>query len=102
MSALSLSHRHLRIAALLLFIVTLSALAVAHTSFKNRQLFIELQALQNEATQQQVTLGRLLLEESAWSSLATIEYKASAHLSMTVPRPDQLVVVSTPSSQGDR
>ena len=102
MSTLSLSHRHLRIAALLLFIVTLSALAVVHTSFKNRQLFIELQALQNEATQQQVKLGRLLIEESTWSSLAAIEYKASAKLSMTVPRPDQLVVVSTLSQQGDR
>ena len=95
MSALSLSHRHLRIAALLLFIVTLSALAVVHTSFKNRQLFIELQALQNEATQQQVKLGRLLLEESTWSSLAAIEYAASTQLSMAVPQPNQLVVIST-------
>ena len=102
MSTLSLSHRHLRIAALLLFLVTLSALAVVHTSFKNRQLFIELQALQAKATQQQVNLGRLLIEESTWSSLAAIEHAASAQLSMTVPRPDQLVIVSTFSQQGDR
>ncbi|MDG1293167.1 MAG: cell division protein FtsL [Pseudomonadales bacterium] len=102
MSALSLSHRHLRIAALLLFFVTLSALAVVHTSFKNRQLFIELQALQLEATQQKIKLGRLLIEESTWSSLAAIEHTASTQLSMTVPRPEQLVVVSTLSPQGER
>ena len=102
MPALNLSHRHLRIAALLLFVVTLSALSVVHTSFKNRQLFIELQALQLEATQQKITLGRLLLEESAWSSLAVIEYVASTELAMIIPRPDQLVVASTGSQRGSR
>ena len=102
MSALSLSHRHLRIAALLLFFVTLSALAVVHTSFKNRHLFIELLALQHEATQQKIKLGRLLIEESTWSSLAAIEHTASSQLAMTVPRPEQLVVVSTLSQQGER
>ncbi len=87
-----LSHTHLRFAAILLLLVTLSALCVVYTTFKNRQLFIELQSLQTEATRQQIQLGQLLLEESTWSSLAMIEQVASAELNMEVPNPEQLVI----------
>lgn len=92
MSGLTLSNAQLRLAAILLVLVTLSALCVVYTSFNNRQLFIELQALQNEATAQQTELGRLLLEESAWSSMAMIEQIATDELAMKVPAPEQIVV----------
>lgn len=92
MSSQHLSHTHLRFAAILLLLVTLSALCVVYTTFKNRQLFIELQSLQAEATRQQIQLGQLLLEESTWSSLAMIEQVASAELNMEVPNPGQLVI----------
>lgn len=92
MSGLTLSNAQLRLAAILLVVVTLSALCVVYTSFKNRQLFIELQTLQNEATGQQIELGRLLLEESTWSSMAIIEQVATSELAMKVPAPEQVVV----------
>ena len=85
----------LRLATCLLVAVTLSALAVAYASFQSRQLFIELQALQDQHTRQQVRLGQLLLEESVWSSLAIIEQKASDQLGMQVPDASSIIVTDT-------
>ena len=78
----------------MLLLVTVTALAVVYSSFNTRQLFIQLQALQAQAAAQQVTQGRLLLESSAWSSLASVENAARNQLSMREPSAQQLVVAT--------
>tara|TARA_B100000767_G_C19754549_1_gene532320 strand:+ start:1040 stop:1387 length:348 start_codon:yes stop_codon:yes gene_type:complete len=94
MSTLNQSKSYLRAIAVLLVLVTSSALAVVYSSFNTRQLFIQLQALQAQAASQQVTQGRLLLESSAWSSLSSVERAARNELSMREPSEKQLVVAT--------
>lgn len=92
MSTFNRSKSYLQTIAILLLLVTVTALAVVYSSFNTRQLFIQLQALQAQAAAQQVTQGRLLLESSAWSSLASVENAARNQLSMREPSAQQLVV----------
>ena len=94
MSMINRSKSYLQAIAILLVLVTVTALAVVYSSFNTRQLFIQLQALQAQAAAQQVTQGRLLLESSAWSSLASVENAARNQLSMREPSAQQLVVAT--------
>ena len=94
MSTFNRSKSYLQTIAILLLLVTVTALAVVYSSFNTRQLFIQLQALQAQAAAQQVTQGRLLLEGSAWSSLASVENAARNQLSMREPSAQQLVVAT--------
>lgn len=94
MSKFNRSKSYLQTIAILLLLVTVTALAVVYSSFNTRQLFIQLQALQAQAAAQQVTQGRLLLESSAWSSLASVENAARNQLSMREPSAQQLVVAT--------
>lgn len=94
MSTFNRSKSYLLTIAILLLLVTVTALAVVYSSFNTRQLFIQLQALQAQAAAQQVTQGRLLLESSAWSSLASVENAARNQLSMREPSAQQLVVAT--------
>lgn len=94
MSTFNRSKSYLQAIAVLLVLVTVSALAVVYSSFNTRQLFIQLQALQAKAASQQVTQGRLLLENSAWSSLSSVENTARDHLAMREPTDKQLVVAT--------
>jgi cell division protein FtsL len=94
MSTFNRSKSYLQTIAILLLLVTVTALAVVYSSFNTRQLFIQLQALQAQAAAQQVTQGRLLLESSAWSSLASVENAARNQLSMREPSSQQLVVAT--------
>ena len=94
MSTFNRSKSYLQTIAILLLLVTVTALAVVYSSFNTRQLFIQLQALQAQAAAQQVTQGRLLLESSAWSSLASVENAARNQLSMREPSAQQLVVAT--------
>ena len=94
MSTFNRSKSYLQTIAILLLLVTVTALAVVYSTFNTRQLFIQLQALQAQAAAQQVTQGRLLLESSAWSSLASVENAARNQLSMREPSDQQLVVAT--------
>ena len=77
----------------LMVLIVASSLAVVASSFKSRQLFVQLQTLQKEASSLQVRRGQLLLEESTWASPALIEQQAVASLSMRVPSGRQLQIV---------
>lgn len=69
-----------------LVVVTLiSALAVVATSHQTREQYARLQRLEREQNQLQTEWGRLLLEESAWSSPARIERLAVERLEMRLP-----------------
>ena len=76
----------------LLFLLAISALGVIINGYQHRQLFIGLQGLQQQEYRLKVQFGRLMLEESTWSSPALIEQLATSQLSMIVPKSDQLIV----------
>ena len=94
MSTFNRSKSYLQAIAILLVLVTVTALAVVYSSFNTRQLFIQLEAIQAKAAAQQVTQGRLLLESSAWSSLSSVENIARNQLLMRQPTAQQLVVAT--------
>lgn len=76
--------------------VLVSALAVIELRHRNRQLFVELQALTRERDQLNVEWGQLLLEQGAWSEHRRIETIARSQLSMALPSADQTVVIGAP------
>ena len=82
--------RELAWVAIALVAVVVSALSVVHASFENRRVFAELQDLRSHERQQQVEIGRLLIEESTWSSPAFIEKLAREKLAMVEPEKMQL------------
>lgn len=78
------------IAALL---VVVSAVGVIYSSYKSRQLFSQLQQLRSESMQLEEEWGRLLLEQSTWSSHERIDRLARTRLQMVVPDPAQIKVI---------
>lgn len=80
-------------AVVLLLLVLVSALAVVYSSFKSRQLFSDLQQMDRHAVQLEEDWGRLLLEQSTWSSYSRIEQIARARLDMVVPEAADIVLV---------
>jgi cell division protein FtsL len=85
--------RRIVIGGLVLAMVS-SALAVIYTKHLSRHLFDELQLLQNERNEINVDWGRLLLEQSTWSTHGRIDQVARGELDMMAPPPDSTVVVS--------
>ena len=56
-------------------------------------LFEQLEQLHQERDQLNIDWGRLLLEESTWSTHAYIEQSATQKLDMGIPADPQLLVV---------
>ncbi|KFF49021.1 cell division protein FtsL [Gammaproteobacteria bacterium MFB021] len=81
---------------LILLIVALlaSALAIISTSHLTRLQYARLQKLENQRDALQTEWGRLLLEESTWSSPARIEALASKRLDMRVPSVGDVKVIT--------
>jgi len=77
----------------LLLLVAISALAVVHNSFMNRQLFIALSTLGQQYHELRVDYGRLQLEYGTWASPAFIENVAANKLRMQMPGSGQIVIV---------
>lgn len=80
-------------ATVLLLLVLVSALGVVYSSFKSRQLFSDLQRMDRHAVQLEEDWGRLLLEQSTWSSYSRIEQIARSRLDMVVPEATDIVLV---------
>ncbi|MBL4827185.1 MAG: cell division protein FtsL [Spongiibacteraceae bacterium] len=77
---------------LLLFVI-ISALGVVFSSYKSRQLFSDVQQQYAQTLALDEQWGRLLLEQSTWSSHSRIEQLAKTKLSMMVPDPAAIIVV---------
>lgn len=77
----------------LLICVLISAFSVVYTKDLNRRLFIELQSLESVRDAAQVEFGKLLLEQSTWSTQARVEQIAKNELHMALPLPKSVVVV---------
>lgn len=78
---------------LLMILVLLSAFAVVYTKDLNRRLFMRYQQLQTQHNQLYINWGKLLLEESAWSTQARVQHIAQNKLHMVWPTPNQVVLV---------
>ncbi|MEW6354516.1 MAG: cell division protein FtsL [Pseudomonadota bacterium] len=79
--------------ALLALAVLVSSLGVVYARHENRKLFVELQALQAARDAMNVEWGQLQLEQSTLATHAMIDNAAHAKLNMTLPAPEQVVIV---------
>ena len=81
--------------AALVIALLLSAFTVVYMKDLNRRLFIEYQTLQTEKTQTLVEWGKLLLEQSTWSTQSRIQHIAEAQLGMSVPNAKAVVLLGS-------
>lgn len=82
------------IALLILFIcVFASAVGVVYMKDLNRRLFIQYQGLQQAQQQYDVDWGKLLLEQSTWSTQARVQGIASEKLNMVMPSRSGVTIV---------
>ena len=81
------------VVGLLAVAVFLSALALIDARHQNRMLFEETQQLREQRDQLNIEWGRLLLEQSTWSTHAYIEQSATQKLDMHTPANPEILVV---------
>ena len=81
------------VVALLGVAVFLSALAIIDARHQNRVLFEQTQQLRQDRDQLNIEWGRLLLEQSTWSTHAYIEESAAQNLGMHTPVNPEILVV---------
>lgn len=78
---------------LLAIIVLLSGLAVIYLADINRRLAISAEEVMNTQNQLHLEWGKLLLEQSTWSTQARIQNIAVQQLGMQTPTSGQTVMV---------
>lgn len=77
----------------LVALVVISALGVVYAKHQSRKLFVELQTLQAARDDLDVEWGQLQLEQSTWATHGRVESIAGAKLGMSIPEPNQVVVL---------
>jgi cell division protein FtsL len=77
----------------LLFTLLLSAFCVIYIKDLNRRLFIQYQILQTTHDKLYEDWGKLLLEQSTWSTQARVQKIAEHRLGMNTPSPKEVVVL---------
>ncbi len=82
----------LAVAALWLAVL-LSAAGAVYCKFRARQLFIQLEQLSTQRDDLDIQWGQLQLEQSAWSTHAFVESVAGKKLHMSMPAPQDIVIV---------
>lgn len=82
-----------RLEAMLIVLVVVSALSTVAAQHQARQRFIALEREQARAQQLDVEWGQLQLEQSTWAAHARVEKIARERLGMRPPAPGQIVVV---------
>jgi cell division protein FtsL len=80
--------------ALALLLIVISAFAVIYTTHACRELYSSLQGLESEQWLLQEDYGRLILEQSTWSSHYRVEKVARSELGMRAPDLARLKVLS--------
>lgn len=78
---------------LLVFGLLLSAFGVIYMKDLNRRLFIQYQTLQAQKAQSLIQWGKLLLEQSTWSTQSRIQQIAQKQLEMIVPSTKDIILV---------
>lgn len=82
-----------RLEAMLVVLVVVSALSAVAAQHQARQRFIALEREQARMQQLEVEYGQLQLEQSTWAAHSRVEKIARARLGMRPPAPGQSVVV---------
>ncbi len=75
-------------------VVLASATGAIYLKHRSRQLFVILEKSNSERDRLEIEWGQLQLEQSSWSTNAFVENVASANLSMRIPPPEQIQVVT--------
>ncbi len=73
--------------------VMISALVVVDLRQRNRMDFVKLETLRSKHEDLVVERGKLLLEEGVWSEHRRVEALARTKLGMSMPAPNQVVIV---------
>jgi cell division protein FtsL len=77
----------------LLLLVFITAVAIVYVTHSQRNLFINLQQLQQDKDDMVVEWGKLQLEENTWSTTSRIEKIATKKLDMKVPKSDDIIFI---------
>ncbi len=77
----------------LLGVLQLSAVGVVYSTYQSRQLFSQLEQMRDSSEEMQVVWRQLLLEQSTLASFSRVVDVASSELAMTVPDPEQIVIL---------
>lgn len=80
----------------LLITILFSAFFVLYIKDLNRRLFIQFQTLQTTHDKLHEDWGKLLLEQSTWSTQARVQRIAQLRLGMNSPSPKEVVVIRRP------
>jgi cell division protein FtsL len=89
------SRRILWIALPALWVAVLgSAAGAIYLKHRSREMFVELERLDNRRDNLDIEWGQLQLEQSAWSTHAFVERVASAKLHMAMPPPKEIEIIS--------
>jgi len=93
MARVQLSAGQVIVSAILVIAVVSSAVAVAHTKYQSRLLFVNLQEVQKQIDLLDMDWGRLRLELGTWGGQSRVEKLARDRLNMRLPRADEIIVV---------
>jgi cell division protein FtsL len=75
------------------FLVMLTAIAIANSTYKSRRYLNDLQKLQAAETSLEVEWGRLLLEQHTWGAFTRVGQLATEQLQMRNPAPSEIIMV---------
>lgn len=78
---------------LLWLVIFMTAFTVVYMKDVYRRTFIDYQTRQEEQNQLYTDWGKLMLEESTWSTQARIQKIAASRLAMQVPPPKSVILV---------
>jgi cell division protein FtsL len=88
-----LINKDLLLMILLLVAIGVSGFSVIYVKNDERQLYSQLQQLDNERNHLQVEHGQLLLEQSSWASPSRIQQVAERQLNMHYPTARDVVII---------
>ena len=87
-----------RLNVLLLLALVASALALVHSQYESRRLFMALEAARKEASRLEIDRDRLLVERRAQATPLRVEQLARQQLQMRMVSPGITHYVSAPAS----
>lgn len=88
--------RNVLLLFVMLVLAEVSAVGVIYTTYKNRELFAELEKLRDDAEEMQVVWHQLLLEQSTLASYNRVGEIAQKNLGMKIPDPNTVIVLRQP------
>ena len=88
-----------RLSVLLLMAVVVSALALVHSQYESRRLFMAIEAEGKEATRLEVDFDRLQVERRAQATPLRVEQIARQQLQMRMVNPGITQYVNTPQAK---